>query len=58
MMLGRRHLEIQQIVTAMQISENVVEVEDALLCQKLTFPEVIVMVEALAPVRAAHLASK
>ena len=50
--------EIQQIFTAMQISENDVEVEYALLCRELTFAEVLVMVEALGSVRAAHVASK
>ena len=42
----------------MQKSEDDVEVEDALLCRELTNAEVLVMVEALVPVRAAHLASK
>jgi hypothetical protein len=42
----------------MQISKNDVEVEDALLCRELTFAEVLVMVEALGPVRTAHVASK
>ena len=42
----------------MQISENDAEVEDALLCRELTNAEVLVIVEALGLVRAAHLASK
>ena len=51
----RGPFEILQTVTAMQISENDVEVEDALLCRELTSAEVLAMVE---PVRAAHLATK
>ena len=50
--------KIQQIVTAMQISETNVEVIDVLLCRELACTEVLVLVEALGPVRAAHLATK
>ena len=50
--------DIKQIVTAMQISENTIEVEDAHIYRELNYAEVLVMVEALGPVRAAHLASK
>jgi hypothetical protein len=50
--------EIQQIVTAMRISENDVEIEDEHICRELTYAEVLVMVEALGVVRGAHLATK